>query len=41
MRAAIGVGVLVFGWFAYDGLFASRFEQENMLVANTISVIVL
>ncbi|MCZ6845530.1 MAG: urate hydroxylase PuuD, partial [Alphaproteobacteria bacterium] len=38
---AIGVGTLVVGWFAYDGLFASRFGQENMLIANTISVIVL
>ncbi len=37
----IGVGTLVIGWFAYDGLFASRFGQENMPVANTISVIVL
>jgi uncharacterized membrane protein len=38
---AIGVGVLVVGWFAYDGLYASRFGQENTLVANTISVVVL
>ncbi|MCZ6838625.1 MAG: urate hydroxylase PuuD [Alphaproteobacteria bacterium] len=38
---AIGVGTLVVGWFAYDGLFASRFGQQNMLIANTISVIVL
>jgi len=38
---AIGVGTLVVGWFAYDGLFASRFGQENTLVANTISVVVL
>ncbi|MDH3739933.1 MAG: urate hydroxylase PuuD, partial [Alphaproteobacteria bacterium] len=29
------------GWLAYDGLFASRFGQENMLLANAISVIVL
>ena len=38
---AIGVGTLVVGWFAYDGLFASRFGQENMRLANTISVVVL
>ncbi len=38
---AIGVATLVAGWFAYDGLFASRFGQENTLTANTISVVVL
>ncbi len=38
---AIGIGTLVVGWFAYDGLFASRFGRENILLANTISVIVL
>lgn len=38
---AIGVGTLIVGWFAYDGLFASRFGRENILLANTISVIVL
>lgn len=38
---AIGVGTLVVGWFAYDGLFASRFGQQNMRLANTISVVVL
>lgn len=37
----IGVGTLIVGWLAYDGLFASRFGQENMLLANTISVVVL
>ena len=37
----IGVGTLVVGWFAYDGLFASRFGRENILLANTISVVVL
>ena len=38
---AIGVATLVVGWFAYDGLFASRFGQKNTLTANTISVVVL
>ena len=38
---AIGIGTLVVGWFAYDALFASRFGRENMLIVNTISVIVL
>ncbi len=37
----IGVGTLVVGWFAYDGLFASRFGRNNTVVANSISVIVL
>ena len=37
----IGVGTLIIGWFAYDGLFASRFGQQNILIANAISVFVL
>lgn len=37
----IGIGTLIVGWVAYDGLFASKFGQANMLLANTISVIVI
>ena len=37
----IGVGTLIVGWLAYDGLFASKFGRDNILLANAISVVVL
>ncbi len=37
----IGVGTLIVGWLAYDGLYASGFGQQNPRIADAISIVVI